>query len=648
VLLAEKAQVESKQNILEAFKDHFVVSDADATILTSTAEPVNDQFFQILTRVKKIHRDCQVLLGTENQQLGLEILEQSSKQLNAAFQKLYRWIQREFKRLDLENPQINASIRRSLRVLAERPSLFQSCLDSFAETREHILSDSFYTALTGSSESLPSAKPIEFYAHDPLRYVGDMLAWAHSATVSEREALEVLFISEGDEIAKSIREGLESEPWLTVTEDDDDEDEDDADESKRKQPAQFDGRKALADLVSRDLTGVARLLRSRIEQVVQSHDDATLSYKIANLINFYRSTFTKLLGHPSSQSQPQQQNQQTSSFSSSSPPSLLITLANLETAALSHFQTTMSDHAHAVLPASDIAPPASLAPPDLSPPPFLTEELTTLKSLLKDYDTSLASTVAMSSQQNQEGSRTFEPILAVSLDPYVKACGNVSKVLLEPDADVFLVNCILEILGVLRGGGGNGGYEAFTGYKIKELEETMKECEERLISFLHRWFLDWSKVGLLVFALGELVDTEQASKEHGEDDDSKDEEETEMTEDENNRRRIRAIPSLPQFSPDSLVKISQALDEFLPSALMDATENIKRLRNTKMVQEITEEAAERFCLDFEFVEGRILEADALMEEEAAHEDKENEEEDERPRMRELFQRTSAEIRVLLS
>jgi hypothetical protein len=174
-LITQRKQVESKQQILNAFSTHFLISEEDATTLTSTAEPVNEDFFQVLTRVKKIHHDCQVLLGTEDQRLGLEVLEQSSKQLNSAFQKLYRWIQREFKTLDLENPQISASVRRSLRVLAERPTLFQSCLDSFAEAREAILSDSFHAALTGStSEEHIATKPIEFHAHDPLRYVGDM------------------------------------------------------------------------------------------------------------------------------------------------------------------------------------------------------------------------------------------------------------------------------------------------------------------------------------------------------------------------------------------------------------------------------------------------------------------------------------------
>src|SRR6201999_3047825 len=105
------------------------------------------------------------------------------------------------------------------------------------------------------------AKPIEFQANDPLRYISDMLAWVHSATIGEREALEVLFIAEGEELAKGIQEGKENDLWSrNVPESPDVE--------------AFDGRKALDELVSRDIAGVSRLLRQRAEHVIQSQEDA--------------------------------------------------------------------------------------------------------------------------------------------------------------------------------------------------------------------------------------------------------------------------------------------------------------------------------------------------------------------------------------
>ena len=38
-------------------------------------------------------------------------------------------------------------------------------------------------------------RPIELHSHDPLRYVGDMLAWLHQASASEKEYLQSLLKS---------------------------------------------------------------------------------------------------------------------------------------------------------------------------------------------------------------------------------------------------------------------------------------------------------------------------------------------------------------------------------------------------------------------------------------------------------------------
>ena len=557
-LMNQQKQIEIKQHLLDAFNAHFLSDEEEASVLTSTAEPVNEAFFQALTRVKKIHHDCQVLLGSENQQLGLEVLEQSSKQLNAAFQKLYRWIQREFKTLDLENPQINASVRRSLRVLAERPALFQSCLDSFAEARESILSDSFHAALTGSAPEAEhiATKPIEFHAHDPLRYVGDMLAWVHSTTVSEREALENLFISDGDEIKRSIQAGLESEPWLH-----------DADAEV------FDGRKALNQLVSRDLTGVARLLRQRTEQVTQSHSDATLAYKIANLIGFYKSTFAKLLGLDSD------------------VPSVF---DMLESSAMRQFRANMRDYVAAVQ--SDLA----VAPADLSPPDFLDHALQTLRVLAKSYDESAAGT-----DDQAEG---FQAVLAEALDPFLSGCVNLQKGLQQPDGAIFAINCLLTVKEVLSA-------YTFTSERVEDMDDTVGEQVAQLVEYQHQHLLHESGLIILVEALSDISDSAES---------------------------LKTISDLETFKPDALEAASQQLDEFLPSALIDAAENLKQLKNRKMIQDITEEAAGKFCKDFEVVEGKMIAADDLTYDES------KEDEEQEPGLRDLFPRTSGEIRVLLS
>lgn len=563
-LMVQRKQVETKQQILQAFNAHFIMSDDDIAKLTSTVEPVNEEFFALLGRAKRILVDCEILLGTENQRLGQEIMDRVSKNVNGAFQKLYRWIQREFKSLNLENPQISSPIRHALRVLAERPSIFQSCLDYFAEARENVLSDSFFTALTGSSvdgEENKSVKPIELVAHDPLRYVGDMLAWTHSATVSEREALEVLFISDGGEIAKGIQAGMDSEPWNKVSED--------------EEIKEFDGVKALNELVDRDVAGVVQVLRQRVEQVIQSHEETILTYKIANLLNFYKATFSKLLGEDSI---------------------LLETLATLEESALRQFRLLVREQV------AGLQGEVQQVPADLGTPEFLQEGLKQLTAIMKTYDASFTSTKSREEE--------FKGILIEAFDPYIQAAESVAGRLEPPSKAIFAINCLLASRSVLS-------LVNFTAERVSALENNTNVYGAQLVEYQYSFFLNSSGVYPLLQALtsAEPKDDDYASR----------------------------VPLLEAFKPQALMGASQTLDDFLPSALMDAMDNLKHLQSSRLAREITEEAANKFCEDFEFVETALVDADNAMEKLQTDGDGLD-----GRSLRALFPRTSGEIRVLLS
>jgi hypothetical protein len=51
------------------------------------------QFFNVLKRVKSIHQDCKLLLRTNQQTIGLEIMEQMALHQESAYERLYRWLQ---------------------------------------------------------------------------------------------------------------------------------------------------------------------------------------------------------------------------------------------------------------------------------------------------------------------------------------------------------------------------------------------------------------------------------------------------------------------------------------------------------------------------------------------------------------------------
>lgn len=609
-LMAQKKETETKQQLLEAFSKHFLVPEEDLLVLTSAEEPVDERFFDVLARVKQVHHDCEVLLGGENQRLGLEVMELSTRNLNSAYQKLYRWVQKEFRSLNLEDPRISSTIRRALRVLAERPSLFHSCLDFFAEARDYVLSDAFHYALTDavSGANGPSAgdhtvKPIEFSAHDPLRYIGDMLAWVHSTTVSEREALESLFVDDGDELARGIQAGLNSEPWSRIDED---------------QEVAFDGQKALSDLVNRDLTGVSRSLRQRIELVIQSHEDPITCYKVVSLLSFYRSTFTKLVGAQSH---------------------LVDLIQTLEKFTLGHFETLMRDQISA-LAGDNIA----LTPPDdLSPPQFLLDALEGLESLMKTYEAS----VGPEDSSPDAKENPFTSVLRAAFDPFLTLARSSSDELqTTTEQSIYRTNILLAARAAVS------PFPFASSTHVPPISAALSTLRSDLLDTQHQFLLESSGLQTLLEALEPFSDTAD--------------EKTEKPDQQ--KPHLADLASLAAFQPESLITSSQQLDDFLPSALMDATDNLKRVQSLSLIQSVTEDAVEAFCRDFEFVEGMIIAADEArgtvnvaigtgtsVSGRSGKSDgriettgKDDEEGDEQWSLRSLFPRTTGEIRVLLS
>ena len=625
-LMEQKRQTETKQRLLNAFVAHFIIPNNDLRDLTSAETPIDERFFDVLAKVKRVYRDCEVLLGGENERLGQDIMEQTSRNLNSAYQKLYRWVQKEFKSLNLEDPRISGSIRRALRVLAERPSLFHSCLEFFAEARDYVLSEAFHYALTEEASDIGSdrkIKPIEFSAHDPLRYIGDMLAWVHATTVSEREALESLFIAQGEEIARGIKAGLSSEPWSRV-------DDDEADGEKAQEASSFDGRKALSDLVNRNLGRVSRDLRQRIELVIQGHENPVTCYKVVNLLSFYRSTFSKLVG----------------------PRSTLAELMQfLEKFTFEHFEVLIQDQLLAVSGGgSDRA--ALQVPKDLSAPKFLLDALEVLTSLMRAHTASFGDEEddAIGSEKDEN---RFTPVLRTVLDPFMELAKSSAEQL-EPDVTartIYLTNILLTAQSAVS------QYSFSSATHLEPISTALSGLRMDLLKIQHEYLLRTSGLQGLLTALNTFFKNEN-----------------EQTTPQTSQQRKRARPSqqlpnladiatLPQFQPEALNLTSQQLDDFLPSALVDATDNLKRLQSATLVKSVTEEAVEAFCRDFEFIEGMVIGADVarglkggvpLGRSEYGSQsglglDRDVDGDEEAGlSLRSLFPRTAGEIRVLLS
>ncbi|XP_039027203.1 conserved oligomeric Golgi complex subunit 6-like isoform X2 [Hibiscus syriacus] len=358
-----------KQQIVSYFLRDYQLSPQEITALRD--EEFNENFFKALSHVQEIHANCKILLRTHHQRAGLELMDMMAMYQEGAYERLCRWVQAECRKLgDTDNPEIGDLLKTAVHCLKERPVLFKYCAEEVANMRHNALFRRFISALTrGGPGGMP--RPIEVHAHDPLRYVGDMLGWLHQALASEREL--VLALLDPDAL---IETGSAANPFVSKN-------------------VENDFGKIEADLtfvLDRIFEGVCRPFKVRVEQVLQSQPSLIISYKLSNTLEFYSYTISDLLGRETS---------------------LCNTLWALKDAAQKTFFEILRSHGEKLLR----YPP--LVGVDLSPAPAVREGVSVLLEIIDTYNSMM---VPASGKKP-----AFDPVISALLDPIIQMCEQAAE-----------------------------------------------------------------------------------------------------------------------------------------------------------------------------------------------------------------------------
>ncbi|KAH7314891.1 hypothetical protein KP509_21G025900 [Ceratopteris richardii] len=280
-----------------------------------------------------------------------------------AYERLCRWVQAECRSLgDNDTPEVSELLKTAARCLKERPVLFKYCAEEVANTRHNALFRRFISALTrGGPGGMP--RPIEVHAHDPLRYVGDMLGWLHQALASERELALALFSPDTvDPTSRRFSGDLER-----------------TSSGKPETDLSF--------VLDRIFEGVCRPFKVRVEQVLQSQPALLLAYKLSHLLDFYKHTISEFLGQEAA---------------------LSITLRDVANAADKTFFDLLKSRGDKLL---RYTPPVAV---DLSPPSAVAEGVSALLELLDTYNGMMVTAGGKKPD--------FQPVMSAMLDPIIQMC----------------------------------------------------------------------------------------------------------------------------------------------------------------------------------------------------------------------------------
>nr|XP_046149582.1 conserved oligomeric Golgi complex subunit 6 [Oncorhynchus gorbuscha] len=346
-LQGENHRLEVRSQVAQAFLSKFQLSSEEMDTLRGVRDaPVTEDFFKALSRVKNIHEDARILLRTNQQTAGLDIMEQMAVLQETSYEQLYRWTQNECRGLTQESCDISPVLSQAMEALQDRPVLYKYTLDEFGTARRCVVVRGFIDALTrGGPGGTP--RPIEMHSHDPMRYVGDMLAWLHQATASEKEHLEAL-----------LKQVTARAPGVDET---------------------------MQEVVGHITEGVCRPLKVRLEQGILAEPGSVLLYKLSNLLKFYHHTISCIVG--------------------TSVASLLMTIEEMHILSKKMFFNSLSLHA------SRLMDKVELPPPDLGPTSSLTQTLALLREVLASHDSSVVPLDARQADFAQVLSCILDPLL---------------------------------------------------------------------------------------------------------------------------------------------------------------------------------------------------------------------------------------------
>lgn len=261
-LRSEKNSLHLKKELLASFRKNFTLNEYEHHVLE--LGDINDEFFDVLRRAELISDRCSILLSIDNPQLGLKIMNQVNGVVSKALDRIVSYTNKTLANLySLTTRSRLETLHRCLRYLKTKMTFFSSIVNGFVESRSKVIVDEFLVQVNGDLDRLEdsvSGRPLVLSAHDPLRFVGDVLAYVHSVVVNENELIRSIFALD-----------LES-----------------ADET-----SEFDA--IAADVTLKALTALARPIRSKLDQVVLSEFNLLTLYQLFNLLDLYAIMFTKQL-----------------------------------------------------------------------------------------------------------------------------------------------------------------------------------------------------------------------------------------------------------------------------------------------------------------------------------------------------------------
>lgn len=255
---------------IDAFLKKFSLSEEEIdTLRHAHIDSVahTKQFFAALSHLCSAYKDCKAMVSANSYNAGFELLDVLGRHQDTAFQRLFEWVKLKCESIPeaSSSEDVDAKLQVAVRYLRNLPAYYSQCQDLVTNCRRTQVVQRFILALTQGGASHRLSGAMDLHAHDPVRYVSDMLAWMHQAVVSEEEFLLAVF-------------GKTSEFEAPT-------------EQSEELPMGLDTH----ELLSRCLQGLGRPLRMRVLQALEGRVSLSGLFSLHDLLSFYEATFARVV-----------------------------------------------------------------------------------------------------------------------------------------------------------------------------------------------------------------------------------------------------------------------------------------------------------------------------------------------------------------
>lgn len=252
----KKTAVVVKKHMLSAFKAKFTLNEYEEYTLENG--DISDEFFTVLAKAEQVDQDCSILLSIDNSQLGVKTMARVNRLVTRASEKVVAYANRTLANLyALNNRDRVRTLHQCFLYLRQKPHYLNSVLATFVGSRSKTLVDEFL----GQANSRVAGSSLQSEEYqDPVRVIGDLLAYIHSVVVSESETILGVFAFENDL----------------------------ADDTSREEFAEI-----MNDCVAKVLQSLAKPVRAKLEQIISREVRILVLFSIHNLVALYYIMFSK-------------------------------------------------------------------------------------------------------------------------------------------------------------------------------------------------------------------------------------------------------------------------------------------------------------------------------------------------------------------